>query len=106
VPEFRDLMFLAVDYGKEDIVRRLANLGADLDRREKVSDAHLLKLMITQSYFLYKRGSKPTVQASRMQCTPQHGTDICNNHFLAYKVFYMSTVTYTYGIHRGVRNTV
>ncbi|XP_078324016.1 uncharacterized protein LOC111124373 isoform X3 [Crassostrea virginica] len=31
---FRDIIFLAVDYGKEDIAIRLANLGADLFRKE------------------------------------------------------------------------
>lgn len=31
---YRDIIFLAVDYGKEDIAIRLANLGADLFRKE------------------------------------------------------------------------
>lgn len=33
---YRDIIFLAVDYGKEDIAIRLANLGADLFRKECV----------------------------------------------------------------------
>ncbi|KAK3105412.1 hypothetical protein FSP39_024696 [Pinctada imbricata] len=35
MPAYRDLIFLAVDYGKEDIAIRLANIGADLSRKEK-----------------------------------------------------------------------
>ncbi|KAL5019375.1 hypothetical protein ScPMuIL_005097 [Solemya velum] len=32
---YKDLIFLALDYGKEGIARRLANLGADLIRKQK-----------------------------------------------------------------------
>ncbi|XP_061164769.1 putative ankyrin repeat protein RF_0381 isoform X1 [Saccostrea echinata] len=32
--DYRDIIFLAVDYGKEDIAVRLAHLGADLFRKE------------------------------------------------------------------------
>ncbi|XP_060074302.1 serine/threonine-protein phosphatase 6 regulatory ankyrin repeat subunit B-like [Ylistrum balloti] len=35
MPGFRDLIFLAIDYGKEDICIRLADIGADLFRKEK-----------------------------------------------------------------------
>ncbi|XP_052229488.1 uncharacterized protein LOC127843770 isoform X3 [Dreissena polymorpha] len=35
MPSYRDLIFLAVDYGKEDIASYLANIGADLIRKEK-----------------------------------------------------------------------
>ncbi|KAL4217353.1 hypothetical protein ACF0H5_023804 [Mactra antiquata] len=34
MPTYRDLIFLAIDYGKQDIAEYLANLGADLSRRE------------------------------------------------------------------------
>ena len=36
MPTFRDLIFLAIDYDKQDIAYKLANLGADLGRKEKV----------------------------------------------------------------------
>ena len=32
----RDLIFLAIDYDTQDIAYKLANLGPDLGRREKV----------------------------------------------------------------------
>ncbi|XP_033728576.1 poly [ADP-ribose] polymerase tankyrase-1-like isoform X3 [Pecten maximus] len=35
MPGFRDLIFLAIDYRKEDICLRLADIGADLFRKEK-----------------------------------------------------------------------
>ncbi|XP_021359303.1 uncharacterized protein LOC110454218 [Mizuhopecten yessoensis] len=35
MPGFRDLIFLAIDFGKEDICLRLADIGADLFRKEK-----------------------------------------------------------------------
>lgn len=35
MPNFHDLLFIAVDYGKEDIAVRLADLGANLTRKEK-----------------------------------------------------------------------
>ncbi|CAG2208791.1 unnamed protein product [Mytilus edulis] len=35
VQDYRDLIFLAVDYGKQDIAERLADLDADLKRKEK-----------------------------------------------------------------------
>ncbi|XP_060601301.1 putative ankyrin repeat protein RF_0381 isoform X2 [Ruditapes philippinarum] len=35
MPAYRDLIFLAIDYGKQDIARLLANLGANLSRCEK-----------------------------------------------------------------------
>lgn len=35
MPAYRDLIFLAIDYGKEEIASFLANLGADLNRQEK-----------------------------------------------------------------------
>ena len=36
MPTYRDLIFLAIDYGKQDIVVRLAETGPDLYRKEKV----------------------------------------------------------------------
>ena len=49
MPTFRDLIFLAIDYDKQDIAYRLANLGADLARREKVSH-HITVTMINMTY--------------------------------------------------------
>ena len=36
MPTFRDLIFLAIDHNKQDIAFKLASLGADLNRKEKV----------------------------------------------------------------------
>jgi len=36
VDDYRDLIFLAVDYRKQDIAERLTDLGADLKRKEQV----------------------------------------------------------------------
>ena len=36
MPTFRDLIFLAIDHNKQDIAYKLASLGADLNRKEKV----------------------------------------------------------------------
>ncbi|KAL3853927.1 hypothetical protein ACJMK2_013222 [Sinanodonta woodiana] len=35
MPDYRDLLFLAIDYGKADIAYRLVGLGADICRKEK-----------------------------------------------------------------------
>ena len=39
MPNFKDLLFLAVDYGKQEVAKKLAHLGTDLTRRELVRDS-------------------------------------------------------------------
>ncbi|KAK3590668.1 hypothetical protein CHS0354_026197 [Potamilus streckersoni] len=43
--DYRDLLFLAIDYGKEDIAYRMVGLGADIWRKEKYKKKHENDLM-------------------------------------------------------------
>ena len=64
MPKYRDLIFLAVDYGKEDIAIRLANIGADLFRTEKVCLIRAYELIsVGESLDLLVHG-KPSFRTS------------------------------------------
>lgn len=57
MPTYRDLIFLAVDYGKQDIARLLANLGADLSRREKYEKKNDDETVEVQTYTPVERAT-------------------------------------------------
>ncbi|XP_041355741.1 uncharacterized protein LOC121373279 [Gigantopelta aegis] len=64
MPNFKDLLFLAVDYGKQEVAKKLAHLGADLTRKEMYLPDDCDEDAVSQTGRLPMEDDKPTRKTS------------------------------------------